>query len=266
MELNKVMEGFTVSNNLVIKAQVQVIRCAPAPRRAPRTAADRRAAGRTRGMARWRHGAGTCAWRLVRRAHGEPAPPSVPGLLGTARRRAAASAGSAPAPHCRTAPAPARPGEGVALRRERGASAAPDARGAARARRDRPHAPFRCLDAQYRRELVRVYLTNVEALARKFVDEKRDALAALRDDAAGFRAFWGAVDARARRQLATASGEAVLKARAPRPRAPCCRRAARAAARRRSSRSGRLKGFPSSAACSAAGRYVRVHSGRARTA
>ena len=27
MELNKVMEGFTVSNNLVIKAQVQVIRC-----------------------------------------------------------------------------------------------------------------------------------------------------------------------------------------------------------------------------------------------
>lgn len=31
MELNKVMEGFTVSNNLVIKAQVQVIRCARPP-------------------------------------------------------------------------------------------------------------------------------------------------------------------------------------------------------------------------------------------
>ncbi|KAK9834319.1 hypothetical protein WJX81_006825 [Elliptochloris bilobata] len=77
--------------------------------------------------------------------------------------------------------------------------------------RDRPNAPFLCLDAQYRRELVRVYLTNVEALARKFVDEKRDALARLRDDAAGFRAFWAAVDARTRRQLATASGEAVLK-------------------------------------------------------
>lgn len=82
-----------------------------------------------------------------------------------------------------------------------------------RPRRDRPHAPFRCLDAQYRRELVRVYLTNVEALARKFVDEKRDALARLRGDAGGFRAFWGAVDARTRRQLATASGDAVLKAR-----------------------------------------------------
>ena len=31
MELNKVMEGFTVSNNLVIKAQVQVIRCGAPP-------------------------------------------------------------------------------------------------------------------------------------------------------------------------------------------------------------------------------------------
>lgn len=31
MELNKVMEGFTVSNNLVIKAQVQVIRCGRPP-------------------------------------------------------------------------------------------------------------------------------------------------------------------------------------------------------------------------------------------
>ena len=27
MELNKVLEGFTVNNTLVIKAQVQVIRC-----------------------------------------------------------------------------------------------------------------------------------------------------------------------------------------------------------------------------------------------
>ena len=62
-----------------------------------------------------------------------------------------------------------------------------------------------------------MYLTNVEALARKFVDEKRDALARLRGDAGGFRAFWGAVDARTRRQLATASGDAVLKARGGAP-------------------------------------------------
>ena len=89
----------------------------------------------------------------------------------------------------------------------------PEPRWLCQRRRDRPNAPFRCLDAQYRRELVRVYLTNVEALARKFVDEKRDALARLRGDAGGLRAFWAAVDARTRRQLATASGEAVLKAR-----------------------------------------------------
>jgi hypothetical protein len=33
-------------------------------------------------------------------------------------------------------------------------------------RSDRPARPFRCLDAQYRRELVRVYLTNVESICR----------------------------------------------------------------------------------------------------
>lgn len=62
-----------------------------------------------------------------------------------------------------------------------------------------------------------MYLTNVEALARKFVDEKREALARLRNDAGGFRAFWAAVDARTRRQLATATGDAVLKARQSAP-------------------------------------------------
>jgi hypothetical protein len=42
--------------------------------------------------------------------------------------------------------------------------------------RDRPQRPFRCLDGQYRRELARVYLANVEGLARRFVDEKREQL------------------------------------------------------------------------------------------
>ena len=31
MELSKVLEGFTVADTLVIKAQVQVIRCVPLP-------------------------------------------------------------------------------------------------------------------------------------------------------------------------------------------------------------------------------------------
>jgi hypothetical protein len=77
--------------------------------------------------------------------------------------------------------------------------------------RDRPTAPFRCLEAQYRRELVRVYLSNVETLARKFVEEKREALLALHADSAGFLAFWAAMDPRRRRQMATASGEVLLK-------------------------------------------------------
>ena len=77
--------------------------------------------------------------------------------------------------------------------------------------RDRPSAPFRCLEAQYRRELVRVYLSNVETLARKFVEEKREALLSLRGDPGGFMAFWAGLDAKRRRQMATASGEVILK-------------------------------------------------------
>ena len=77
--------------------------------------------------------------------------------------------------------------------------------------RDRPSAPFRCLEAQYRRELVRVYLSNVETLARKFVEEKREALLSLRSDPCGFMAFWAGLDAKRRRQMATASGEVILK-------------------------------------------------------
>lgn len=61
-----------------------------------------------------------------------------------------------------------------------------------------------------------MYLTNVETLARKFVDEKRDALMHLRDEESGFRTFWGSLDAKKRRQLATTSGETVLKV----PRSP----------------------------------------------
>lgn len=42
--------------------------------------------------------------------------------------------------------------------------------------RDRPQRPFRCLNGQYRRELARVYLANVEGLARRFVDDRRGQL------------------------------------------------------------------------------------------
>ena len=42
--------------------------------------------------------------------------------------------------------------------------------------------PFRCLDAQYRRELIRVYLTNIEGLCRSFVEESQGTLKPLLND------------------------------------------------------------------------------------
>jgi hypothetical protein len=36
---------------------------------------------------------------------------------------------------------------------------------------EKHHRPFRCLDSQYRRELVRVYLSNVEGICRRFLEE-----------------------------------------------------------------------------------------------
>ncbi|KAL0433453.1 UNVERIFIED_CONTAM: TNF receptor-associated factor1a, partial [Sesamum latifolium] len=48
--------------------------------------------------------------------------------------------------------------------------------------RERADRPFRCLDCQYRRELVRVYLTNVEQICRRFVEERRAKLGKLIED------------------------------------------------------------------------------------
>ncbi|KFM23482.1 MATH domain-containing protein [Auxenochlorella protothecoides] len=62
--------------------------------------------------------------------------------------------------------------------------------------RDRPHRPFRCLDAQYRRELVRVYLSNVEGIARRF----------------GFRGFWAGLAPPARFELSCDAAGPLLKA------------------------------------------------------
>lgn len=60
-----------------------------------------------------------------------------------------------------------------------------------------------------------MYLSNVETLARKFVDEKRDALLSLRNDSGGFLAFCAGLDSKKRRQMATASGEVILKVSTP---------------------------------------------------
>ncbi|KAF5736772.1 MATH domain-containing protein [Tripterygium wilfordii] len=80
--------------------------------------------------------------------------------------------------------------------------------------REKADRPFRCLDCQYRRELVRVYLTNVEQICRRFVEEKRGKLARLIEDKArwsSFRAFWSAMDQTTQRRMSKEKRAAILK-------------------------------------------------------
>ncbi|KAG4981704.1 hypothetical protein JHK87_026453 [Glycine soja] len=58
------------------------------------------------------------------------------------------------------------------------------AEAANRSTKEKADRPFRCLDCQYRRELVRVYLTNVEQICRRFVEERRSKLGKLIEDKA----------------------------------------------------------------------------------
>merc|ERR1719359_2796751 len=77
---------------------------------------------------------------------------------------------------------------------------------------DRISRPFRCLDPQYRRELVRVYLTNVEGICRRFVEEHRERLARLRDDMDSFRGFWEGLPDHHRALLSNEQADIVFKA------------------------------------------------------
>jgi len=80
--------------------------------------------------------------------------------------------------------------------------------------REKADRPFRCLDCQYRRELVRVYLTNVEQICRRFVEERRSKLGKLIDDKArwsSFRAFWLGIDQNARRRMSRERTDLILK-------------------------------------------------------
>ena len=78
--------------------------------------------------------------------------------------------------------------------------------------RDRSAAPFKCLDAQYRRELVRVYLTNVEGICRRFVEEKREQLLQLKKSMGAFQIFWDSQTSQQRAEHATMKGDEVHKA------------------------------------------------------
>ncbi|KAJ6719454.1 TNF RECEPTOR-ASSOCIATED FACTOR-like protein 1A [Salix purpurea] len=80
--------------------------------------------------------------------------------------------------------------------------------------REKADQPFRCLDCLYRRELVRVYLTNVEQICRRFVEERRGKLGKLIEDKnrwSSFCAFWLGMDQSARRRMSREKTDVILK-------------------------------------------------------
>ncbi|KAI3790685.1 hypothetical protein L2E82_03912 [Cichorium intybus] len=80
--------------------------------------------------------------------------------------------------------------------------------------RERVDRPFRCLDCQYRRELVRVYLSNVEQICRRFVEERRGRLGKLIEDKvrwSSFCTFWLGIDQNARRRMSREKSDLILK-------------------------------------------------------
>ena len=78
--------------------------------------------------------------------------------------------------------------------------------------RDRPNRPFRCLDPSYRRELARVYLTNVEGICRRFLDEIREALKLVRESGDQIRVFWNSLTPAKRNALAQEKLDVIFKA------------------------------------------------------
>ncbi|KAK8511161.1 hypothetical protein V6N13_013578 [Hibiscus sabdariffa] len=80
--------------------------------------------------------------------------------------------------------------------------------------REKADYPFHCLDPQYRREFVRVYLTNVEQIYRRFLDDKRSNLGKFIQDKAkwsSFRAFWLGIDQNSRHRMSREKKDVILK-------------------------------------------------------
>ncbi|KAL6614405.1 hypothetical protein ACP70R_036675 [Stipagrostis hirtigluma subsp. patula] len=80
--------------------------------------------------------------------------------------------------------------------------------------REKVDRPFRCLDRPYRRELLRVYMTNIEQIYHRFVHERRKKLVRLLDDKtnwSSFRAFWLAYDPATRHRMSREKSDVILK-------------------------------------------------------
>ncbi|TVU34913.1 hypothetical protein EJB05_16769 [Eragrostis curvula] len=80
--------------------------------------------------------------------------------------------------------------------------------------REKADRPFRCLDRPYRRELLRVYMTNIEQIYRRVVEDRRSKLVKLIEDKmrwSSFRAFWLALDPSTRSRMACEKSDLILK-------------------------------------------------------
>uniref|UniRef100_A0A0E0DTN9 MATH domain-containing protein n=1 Tax=Oryza meridionalis TaxID=40149 RepID=A0A0E0DTN9_9ORYZ len=80
--------------------------------------------------------------------------------------------------------------------------------------REKVDKPFRCLDRPYRRELLRVYTTNIESIYRRFVEERRNKLSKLIEDKmrwSSFCAFWSAIDPSTRHRMSREKTDVILK-------------------------------------------------------
>ncbi|KAJ1285648.1 hypothetical protein BS78_03G293900 [Paspalum vaginatum] len=80
--------------------------------------------------------------------------------------------------------------------------------------REKADRPFRCLDRPYRRELLRVYMTNIEQICRRFVEERRRKLIRLIDDKtrwSSFRAFWFVIDPTTKHRMSREKSDIILR-------------------------------------------------------
>ncbi|KAL8241228.1 hypothetical protein R6Q59_014583 [Mikania micrantha] len=79
--------------------------------------------------------------------------------------------------------------------------------------RERADRPFQCLHYQYRRELLCVYLPNVEQICRCFVEEKRGRLEKLIEDKfrwSSFCNFWSGINKKSRHQMSQEKSDVIL--------------------------------------------------------
>ncbi|KAL8210603.1 hypothetical protein R6Q57_005040 [Mikania cordata] len=79
--------------------------------------------------------------------------------------------------------------------------------------REKADRPFQCLHYQYRRELICVYLPNVEQICRCFVEEKRGRLEKLIEDKfrwSSFCNFWSGINQKSRHQMSEEKSDVIL--------------------------------------------------------